>query len=159
MAIMEKLLQESKKPRPLREPPFRSAPFLNSVTDPKENPWWVLFGYDTDRGSWKGAPSEYSIEGLDGVLLLAGRAEDLMSRMKEIDTSDWQHSNRLRWFGLAFVAAIQRKCLPGFTVVSWAQLSKKEFLSLPARGPEHGLDVRVGDPIHVNPAGVLGRRP
>ena len=52
-----------------------------------------------------------------------------MSRMQGIDTSAWQHSNLLRWSGLmAFVVAIQRKCLPGFTVVSWAQLSKKRVL-------------------------------
>ena len=140
MSVMEKLLQESKKPIPLREPPFRRAGFLNSTKDPTENPWWILFGYDTDRGSWKGAPSEYSIEGLDGVLPLAERADDLMSRMTEINTGAWQHSNRLRWSGLmAFVAAIQRKCLPGFTVVSWAELSKKEFYGMTQEDPITGL--------------------
>ena len=56
VAIMEKLLHESKKPKPLRDPPLRRAEFLNSVNGPKENPWWILFGYGTDRGHWKGAP-------------------------------------------------------------------------------------------------------
>ena len=42
IAIMEKLLQESKKPRPLREPPFRSAAFLNSANYPNENLWRIL---------------------------------------------------------------------------------------------------------------------
>ena len=82
MAIVEELLQGSKKPTPLRDPPFCRTEFLNSVNGPKENPWWILFGYDTDRGHWKGAPSEYNIESLDGVLPLAGRAEYLMSRMQ-----------------------------------------------------------------------------
>ena len=62
MAIMEKLLQESKKPKPLRDPPFCRAEFLNSVNGPKENPWWILFGYDTDRGHWKGAPASTTLK-------------------------------------------------------------------------------------------------
>ena len=40
---------------------------------------------------------------------------------------------------MAFVVAIQRKCLPGFTVVSWAQLSKKEFYELAHEDPRTGL--------------------
>jgi hypothetical protein len=70
ISIMEKLLKESTKPSPLREPPFRSAVFLNLVTDPKENPWWILFGYDTDRNCWKGSPGEYGLDAIDGILPL-----------------------------------------------------------------------------------------
>jgi hypothetical protein len=79
-----------------------------------------------------------------------------MSRMKEIDTSKWQHSNRLRWSGLmAFVEATQRECLPCFTLVSWAQVSKKIFFGLNHEDPITGLQCIWSIPYMSNQQELL----
>ena len=102
-----------------REPPFRRATFLNDTADPRENPWWLLFGYDTRLGRWMGNPSEYTIHAIGGNLELAARADRLMTSMQGVNPRGWQQSNLLRWYGLeAFVAAIRQQVIPCLPMIS-----------------------------------------
>ena len=59
--------------------------------DPQENlnPWWILFGYVPDRKQVLagGNPSDYTLEGIDGVANAVDKATDLYTKMLSINTS------------------------------------------------------------------------
>ena len=86
MAVMETLLREKDKPKAMRESPFRGrAAILNSVQNPRDNPWWILFGYMPERNGWQGG--DYDLGGIGGVARITERATNLYQKMLSINTS------------------------------------------------------------------------
>ena len=47
-----------------------------------------------------GNPSDYTLEGIDGVANAVDKATDLYTKMLSINTSSWIIGNRMRWIGL-----------------------------------------------------------
>ena len=138
-AVNEKLLREKDKPKAMRESPFRGrAAILNSVQNPRDNPWWILFGYMPERNCWQAG--DYDLLPIAGVARITDRATDLHQKMLLINTSSWSPGNQVRWRGLtAFVDAGRRGALPGYPWIAWGQLLGKEFELFLYEDPASGI--------------------
>ena len=152
ITIMGTLLTEAKRPAGHREPPFRRATFLNDCNDPKENPWWLFFGYNPETGCWKGNPSEYIIDEIDGNLELAARADRLMTAMQggQHPRLATKQSIALVWLGgLCGGHPAQSPPLPPHDRVG--AVEEERILPTRCRRRDHGHNGHVGDPTHCNP--------
>ncbi len=125
------LLRETKKPMSLRQCVWKEAASFGQVTDPKLNPFWILFGYDPLMHTFYGLPPVYGISPLNGSDQVKAGATEFLEAIQSVNYHAWLPDNQAKWHGLVlFVQCLKAGGLPCSSLVAWAAIAGLDFSPL-----------------------------